>query len=546
MEIDLDLVRQTFVAEADEQLVVLEETLVALEARPDDPEPIRTVFRLVHTIKGSAAMVGFDNVAEFAHLLEDALSIFRDGATQLTPVQVTLLLQAVDSLRGLVTAAARGNTTHVRSADRAIVAKLMPSGSDAMAVDGAESRQGSAVQSAGTGAAQQAGRTLRVGMHRLDALLDLTGEIAVARGRLLAGLARSAAATDETVSTAAEVVDRLLSDMQEQVMRMRLVPLGPVFRQHLRTVRDIAATHGKIIRLEIEGEDVEVDASVVDHLRDPLTHLVRNGTDHGIEYPAARKDAGKDPCGTLRLRARHEGGTVVIELSDDGAGLNRDRILSRGRELGLVPEGAVPPDAEIYRLIFVPGFSTADAVTELSGRGVGMDVVHRNIEALRGTVDVRSEMGVGTTISIRLPLTVAIIQGFTVGVGTESYVVPLETVTECIELPAADRTLDQPTGVFDLRGKPLPYVRLGRLFDLPDAPAARENIVVVGHAGQQAGLVVDRLLGETQAVIKPLGKALQRLAGISGSTILGDGRVALILDVPDLLQRALRQSSASA
>jgi two-component system chemotaxis sensor kinase CheA len=328
-------------------------------------------------------------------------------------------------------------------------------------------------------------------------------------------------------------------------MRMRLVPLGPVFRQHLRTVRDAAAARGKQVQLTLEGEDVEVDASVVDHLRDPLTHMIRNAVDHGIEMPDARRASGKDPTGTVALRARHEGGTVVIELADDGAGLRRDRILARARERGLIAEGAELSEAEAHRLIMEPGFSTAETVSELSGRGVGMDVVRRNVEALRGSIEIASRPGAGTTITTRLPLTVAIIDGFTVSVGSESYVIPLDAVTECLAM-AADERREDGRGVFSLRGAPLPYVRVRSLFGVAGAPPARENMVVVRHGARLAGLVVDELLGGGQAVVKPLGKMFQRLPGVSGSTILGDGRVALILDVADLLQRALDRDVAAA
>ena len=543
MDIDLETIRQAFLVEAEEGLSAMEEALVALEARPDDREPLHEIFRTVHTLKGSAGMVGFDNVAEFAHLLEDALELFRSGEMHVTANHVTTLLQTVDALRGLLKGAAAGNTTHVRAADRALVARLVPGGEAAVAAP----TGGAPVAAAGAGAPGEGARrrTLRVGMERLDALLNLTGETAVARGRLMQLLGQRRRAAGDDVVNAAEEVDRLFAELQEQVMRMRLVPLGPFFRQHVRTVRDTAALRGKVVRLVLEGEDVEVDASVVDHLRDPLTHMIRNAIDHGIELPAARRDAGKEPTGTITLRARHEGGTVVIELADDGAGLRRDRVLARARERGLVADGVELSDAEIHRLIMEPGFSTADRVSDLSGRGVGMDVVRRNVEALRGSIEIASRDGEGTTVTARLPLTVAIIDGFTVSVGDESYVIPLDAVTECLAMPADERRAGR-CGVLSLRGEPLPYVRVRELFGLAGALPARENMVVVRHAGRLAGLVVDELLGGGQAVVKPLGKMFQRLPGVSGSTILGDGRVALILDVPDLLQRALDRDALPA
>ncbi len=322
-------------------------------------------------------------------------------------------------------------------------------------------------------------------------------------------------------------------------MKLRMVPVGPTFRRYRRTVRDLAESHGKVTRLVTEGEDVEGDATVIEHLRDPLTHLVRNALDHGIEPPETRSMAGKDPCGLVTLAARHEAGTIVIELSDDGAGIDRERLLERARDSGIAPEGGDLSEREIERLIFEPGFTTAERVSDLSGRGVGMDVVRRNIEALRGSVNVESRAGEGTSIIIRLPLTLAIIDGLTVGVADETFFIPLETVVKSVELPLDERRRPGGRGVLNLRGTTLPWVRLRRLFRLAGSPPARENVVVVERRrGRLAGLVVDALQGQSQAVIKPLAKLFRGLPGISGSTILGNGRVALILDVPGLLHLA--------
>jgi two-component system chemotaxis sensor kinase CheA len=284
---------------------------------------------------------------------------------------------------------------------------------------------------------------------------------------------------------------------------------------------------------------VEVDTRVIEHLRDPLTHMIRNAVDHGIEPPHARKARGKDPCGRVTLRACHEAGSIVIQVADDGAGLDRERIIERARSLGIVAEPEKLPDAEIYGLIFEAGFSTAETVTDLSGRGVGMDVVRRNVDALRGSVGIDSRQGEGTSITIRLPLTLAIIEGFGVGVGEETYVIPLEAVLECVELPAQEQIQSNGHGVIYLRGRALPYLRLRTLFALGDRAPFRENIVVVQHGGGQAGIAVDALYGASQAVIKPLGELFEGLPGIAGSTILGNGRVALILDVPSLLREAV-------
>jgi two-component system chemotaxis sensor kinase CheA len=387
-------------------------------------------------------------------------------------------------------------------------------------------------------AGADASRTLRVNLATLDRLLDLTGEIAVSRGRLREALDGGAGASGGEAAEIHREADRLHADLQELVMRARMEPLGPTFRRFVRTVRDLAASLGKSARLAIEGEDVEVDVKVIEHVRDPLTHLVRNALSHGLEPPAERIARGKDPCGLLRLRAFRELGGIVIEIEDDGAGLSRERIAERGRALGLVPEGSGLGEGELQRLIFEPGFSTAAAVTEVSGRGVGLDVVRRNVEALRGSVSVTSRRGVGTTFTIRLPLSLAIVPGFAVTAAGETYIVPLEAVLECLELPASGLQGPDGSGVLSLRGEPLPCRRLRQRFRLEGEAPSREYVVVIQHAGKSIGLVVDALLGESQTVLKPLGTMFRGLLGIAGSAILGSGRVALVLDLPGLFQDA--------
>jgi two-component system chemotaxis sensor kinase CheA len=308
-----------------------------------------------------------------------------------------------------------------------------------------------------------------------------------------------------------------------------MVKIGATFSRFQRVVHDVSRELGKDIVLQVSGEDTELDKTVVEKIADPLTHLVRNSMDHGIEPAAVRAERGKPAQGTVRLNAYHDSGSIVIEVGDDGGGLNRERILAKAVERGLVEPGRVLSESETYALIFEAGFSTAEQVTNLSGRGVGMDVVKRNIEALRGSVAIASAPGEGTTVTVRLPLTLAIINGFQVAVGKSVFVVPLEMVEECIAYaaePGHDYT--------NLRGEVLPFIRLRELFEIEGAEAARQNIVVVRTGGQTLGLVVDRLLGEFQTVIKPLSKMFAHVKGISGSSILGNGEVALILDVPAL------------
>jgi two-component system chemotaxis sensor kinase CheA len=387
-------------------------------------------------------------------------------------------------------------------------------------------------------ASAAAARSLRVSLETLDRILDLTGEIAVDRGRLREALERSGEGARDAAEMHRES-DRLHAELQELVMKARMEPLAAIFRRFVRTVRDLAASLGKSARLVIEGEDVEVDAKVIEHVRDPLTHLIRNSLSHGIETPAERKARGKDPCGRVRLRAYREAGGIVIEVGDDGAGLVSTRIAERARAMGLAADPAGLPEPELQRLIFAPGFSTAAAVTEVSGRGVGLDVVQRNVNALRGSVAVASREGEGTTFTIRLPLSLAIVPGFAVQAAGETFILPLDGVHECLELPKGELRGPDGSGVLSLRGEPLACRRLRRQFELPDEPPAREYVVVVAHGGRRLGLVVDELLGENQAVLKPLGRLFRNVAGLTGSAILGSGRVALMLDLPGLFREAL-------
>lgn len=371
-------------------------------------------------------------------------------------------------------------------------------------------------------------RSVRVDADKLDHLINLVGELIIsaasanliARGAALPGLHEATA-----------TLSNLVEEVRDSALQLRMVKIGATFNRFQRVVHDVSRELGKDIGLSVSGEDTELDKTVVEKLGDPLTHLVRNAVDHGIEPVDERVARGKPAKGTVRLNAYHDSGSIVIEVSDDGGGLKRDKILAKAIERGLVEPGQSLSDKEVYALIFEPGFSTADEISNLSGRGVGMDVVKRNITGLRGNIDVDSTEGVGTCVRIRLPLTLAIIDGFMVKVNDAVFVVPLDMIDECIEFsaePGHDYT--------NLRGEVLPFIRLRELFEMEGEPSRRQSIVVVRHAGQKAGLVVDALLGEFQTVIKPLGSMFSRVKCISGSTILGNGDVALILDVPALMQ----------
>jgi two-component system chemotaxis sensor kinase CheA len=377
---------------------------------------------------------------------------------------------------------------------------------------------------------------VRVRADKLDELITLVGELVIASAGT--ALAARRAADSDTIEAAA-TMGQMVEEVRDRALKLRMVPIGETFTRFTRIARDLGGELGKEIDLVLTGTETELDKSMVEKIADPLLHLVRNAIDHGIEPAGLRRERGKPAAGRLQLNAYHDSGSIVIEASDDGGGLDRKRILERAVERGLLAPGHVPGDEEIHRLIMQSGFSTAKTISNISGRGVGMDVVRRNIESLRGTLSIDSVEGKGTTFTLRLPLTLAIIEGFLVGVDKSSYVVPLEMVVECLELSAGERARIGESGYINLRGEVLPLLRLREAFGAQGGAGKRENIVVVNYAGQRAGFVVDALLGEFQTVIKPLGRLFERLAGISGSTILGNGEVALILDVQALVQRAV-------
>lgn len=379
-------------------------------------------------------------------------------------------------------------------------------------------------------------RSLRVDADKLDRLIELVGELVVAS----AGVQNvSLHLSEPRLLEANEVLTRLVEEVRDQALSLRMVPIGPTFQRFQRVVRDVSRELNKDIELNIEGADTELDKTVVERIGDPLMHLVRNAMDHGIESAEVRRRAGKPERAQITLDASHEAGGILLTVSDDGGGLNRAKILAKAVERGLVAADVALSEREIDRLIFEPGFSTADRISNLSGRGVGMDVVRRDIEALRGTVDIESSPGIGTRIRIRLPLTLAIIDGFLIGIGDARFVLPVDLIVECVELGGSLRQQACSRGYLDLRGEVLPLIWLRDLFDMPgEAPARRENIVVVHFGTQKVGLVVDQLIGEHQTVIRPLGSMFRALRGVGGSTILGNGDIALVLDLADLTQFA--------
>ncbi|MEW6489202.1 MAG: chemotaxis protein CheA [Thermodesulfobacteriota bacterium] len=379
----------------------------------------------------------------------------------------------------------------------------------------------------------EAASSIRVPSEKLDRLVDLVGELVIAQARLTQTANTRA---DPALVAIAEDLERLASELRDNTLNIRMVPIGTTFGRFRRLVRDLSAELGKEIDLVTDGAETELDKTVIERLGDPLVHLIRNCLDHGIEAPEVRAAAGKPRRGTVRLSAAHEGASVVLAIADDGRGLDAEAIRAKAVEKGLLSPDARPPERELFDLVFAPGFSTAKAVTGVSGRGVGMDVVRRAIEALRGTVELASRPGRGTSVTVRLPLTLAIIEGLLVGVGGERYVVPLSLVEECVELAQADRVRARGRSTVEVRGHLVPYVRLREWFGAGGRPPEIEQVVVVRLEEGRFGFVVDGVIGQHQTVIKPLGRMVREVEGLSGATILGDGAVALILDPPRIVQ----------
>ena len=380
-------------------------------------------------------------------------------------------------------------------------------------------------------------RFIRIEAAKLDVLINRVGELVISSA---SSRMRAKNTGDTEMIQAVEVLSQLVEGIRDDALNLRMMPINEIFSRFPRMVHDVSQRLDKEIDLELLGTETEIDKSMVERLTDPLMHIVRNAIDHGIEDAETRAAAGKSRRGRVCLNAYHDTGAVVVDVSDDGRGMDKARILAKAQENGLVPEGRHLSEQEILKLVFLPGFSTAEQVSDLSGRGVGMDVVRRNIEALRGEIEIITRQGLGSTIRIRLPLTLAIIDGFHVEVDGGSLVLPLDMMSECMDMPTEQ--LSRETSQINLRGEWIPYVSLRELFGAP--PATEPEYVVIVQFGQTtAGIIVDRLVGDTQAVIKPLGNLFRSLRGISGSTIMGNGRLALILDVPQLIQLALKREN---
>ncbi|EGB13488.1 CheA signal transduction histidine kinase [Pseudodesulfovibrio mercurii] len=407
-------------------------------------------------------------------------------------------------------------------------------------VDNAVRRQGEAREQVAGKKRQEALSSIRVAADKLDYLVDLVGELVIVQAQITQVVSER---HDAALTLLAEELERLSDELRDSTLGIRMLPIGTSFSKFRRLVRDLSGDLGKQITLSTSGAETELDKTVIERLGDPLVHLLRNSIDHGIELPQERVAKGKPPQGNIMLSAEHSGGEVLIRITDDGKGMSSEMIREKGIERGLISKDAELTEKELLKLIFEPGFSTAKVVTSVSGRGVGMDVVKRAIDSLRGTIDIDSKPNAGTTITIRLPLTLAIIDGLQVRVENEFYVIPLSLVEECVELSRAE-VEESGSGqrILHLRGEIVPYIHIREWFDIEGENPPIEQIVITGVEGSRVGIVVDTVIGEHQTVIKSLGRVYKDVEGISGATIKGDGSIALILDVPGLIRRVIAES----
>jgi two-component system, chemotaxis family, sensor kinase CheA len=554
---DLSLLSD-FIAESRDSMAGSEAALLELEGNPEDVEAVNTVFRAFHTVKGTAAFMGLDCLAEFAHHAESLLSRVRDRELAYTQGVANLALRSNDVLREFLMAVEQGVQSgeaivlpsdynalmhDLLNVDAVLAMHRAPAASPAAAVTIA------AVASAPTPAGPTADAppptlaavkakpegelSVRVRTDRLDRLIDMVGELVIAQSMIAADPAVTAVGQHDLVKKVTHA-GKIMRELQDLSMSMRMVPLKSTFQKLTRLVRDVAVKAGKTVEFVTDGEDTEIDRNMVDAIADPLVHMVRNAVDHGVEGPDEREAAGKPRQGTVRLAAFQQGGSVIVELRDDGRGLNRERILAKAIEKGLVTSAQSLTESEINGLIFAPGFSTAEQITDISGRGVGMDVVRRNIESIRGRIDIQSTLGTGTIFQIRLPLTLAVTDGMLVRVGDERYIVPLTSISLSFRPEPEMLSNIPPSGeVVMLRGEVLPIVRLHEYFSVPGAVTdpSQAILMIVGDGKNRIALLVDQLLGQHQVVAKTLGDGVGEVPGISGGAILSDGRVGLIVDV---------------
>lgn len=570
-----------FHGEAVDHLQKIESSLLVLDQNPDEPEALNSIFRSFHTIKGNAAFLGLGPMQTLAHEVESLLDLARNRKLRLRPAIVTEILKSRDALQEFTAQVARAlekgilpNTivpiTHLVAAVRKftdevsekapvhvsapIVAAVAPApvvetvvpfpGSPAAAAEtqatGVQPAGKAAVATAASAPVKTGSNTVRVNTDKLDSLMDVVGELVIVQSQLIE-TARQSRDEGSPLQRNVAQLSRLTKELQHTAMSLRMIPIKATFQKMERLTRDLAREFGKKVLFSTSGDETELDRTVVEEIGDPLVHMVRNALDHGLELPDVRAKSGKAETGVLHLKAYHQGGNIVIELQDDGRGIDPDKIYRKAVEKNIIADGTVLNREEIFGLIFAPGFSTAEKVTAVSGRGVGMDVVKRNIEKLRGKIEIDSEVGKGSTFKIKLPLTMAIIDGLVVRVGADRFILPTTAVQRALRpLRESISTVHGQGEVLDLRGRLLPLRRLHELLGISaDSKNSWDGIaVIIEHSGKLSALLVDEMISKQEVVIKNLGAYMHGMPGVAGGAILGDGNIALILDPGSLLVAA--------
>ncbi len=546
-----DKYAQLFAAEAREHLAEMSRALVALEGSPDDRESlnaVNAVFRSVHTIKGMAGAMGYDVASRLAHNIESVLDELRTGRRQVSSDLIDILLKSTDLLDTAVEATVEGREPPDPAAaiERLVLWRLAGDGAAAAEQDQASAPAAAVADSGVAGALHAAERSsrradssrVRVDIRRLDVLLNLMGELTIVRGRLQA---MAEELDSEPMQELVEEAGRLVTEMQMQVVESRMVPMWQVFDRFPRLVRDAARTAGKVVEIEILGKELELDRSLIDAISDPLVHLLRNAVDHGIESPEERERAGKPRSGRIELSARRERSRVVIVVRDDGRGIDRERIEAEARRRGMLAGDVAPSDYELFNIMARPGFSTAEEVTSLSGRGVGLNVVDDTIRSLGGSVELRTEKGVGTTIRLELPLTLVIMPALIVAVAGQPYALPATFIRESFEY--VEEEVEQAHGREWVRWREerIPLTRLQSLFGDGDGKAVSNgsgngvlNLVALEFGGERLAVSVDEFVGEEEVVVKSFDMPRGAVPVFSGATVRPDGRPALVLDVGNL------------
>jgi len=580
---------ESFVVETKEIFEKLDNEILEIEKKPEDKELINSIFRAVHTVKGTSGFLSFEQMSVLAHRFEDVLNKLRRGELKYDPGMLDVMLEAFDLMKVLlkqvidhdiqdvdlssainklaalsssskpaeapVSPPPVAKNPEVNQPEQVAPHKSPPIEHATQEIGGAKesfSQDPSAHQAAQPQKVDKlADTTIRVDVGRLDSLMNLVGELVLGRNRLsqiVSTMEDNHGNEDFTrqLNETSSQIDFITTELQTAVMKTRMVQIGRVFNRFPRLVRDIAKEFSKEIELVIQGEETELDKSIIEEISDPLVHLIRNAADHGVESPDVRESHGKQRRGTINLSAGHEGNHIVIEIQDDGAGIDPEKIKQKAVEKGVITqdEANEMKAEDTYAIIFIPGFSTAQKVSSVSGRGVGMDVVKTNITKLNGMISVESVVGKGTKFTLKLPLTLAIIQGLLVSVGNETFAIPLSSVLEVVHTPRDSASTVHGRAVIRLRETVLPLVEISEILEVPghDESAPSFYTVVVGIGTHKFGIVVDKLIGQKEIVIKPLGAYLKNIPGIAGSTILGDGRVIMILDAGELLRLAQKEN----